>query len=112
MLASEASRIVFTSEGQNESNSFPACLIKQVGIFPPGSFVKLTNGEIGVVFKRGENANQPLVYSLVNETGQSITPPIKRDTSQPGLKVHAVIPRHAVMLKFDPRTIWKPNLHY
>lgn len=112
MLASEASRIVFTNEGQNENNPFPACLIKQVGIYPPGSFVKLVNGEIGVVFKRGENANTPVVYSLINETGHCITTPIKRDSSQPGFQVQAVIPRNGVMLKFDPRTIWKPNFHY
>ncbi|MCE2744936.1 MAG: hypothetical protein LW710_03400 [Burkholderiales bacterium] len=112
MLASEASRLVFTSEGHNENNPFPGCLIKQVGIYPPGSFVKLLNGEIGVVFKRGENANKPLVYSLLNDAGQCITPPIKRDTSLPGLKIQAVMPKDTVMLKFDPRTIWKPNFHY
>lgn len=112
MLASEASRILFTDEGRNEKNPFPACLIKQVGIYPPGSFVKLANGEIGVVFKRGENANKPLVYSLINQSGQYIATPIRRDTALPGLQVQAVVPRNNVMINFDPRTIWKPNFHY
>lgn len=112
MLASDASRIVFTEEGKSDNNPYPACLIKQVGIYPPGTFVKLANGETGVVFQRGENANMPWVYSLINETGHCISTPIKRDTSKAGFQVHAVIPRSNVMLKFDPRTIWKPNFHY
>ncbi|BET26456.1 HD domain-containing protein [Limnobacter thiooxidans] len=107
MLASEASRLMFTVEGRHENNPFPACLIKQVGIYPPGSFVKLGNGETGVVFKRGENANTPIVYSLINETGHGIATPIKRDTSQSPFQVLAVIPRCNMMLKFDPRVIWK-----
>lgn len=111
MLASEASRIVFTSEGQDDNNPFPACLISQVGIFPPGSFVKLANGETGVVFKRGESANTPVVYSLINSIGHPIHDPIKRDTREPKFQVQAMISRNNIMLRFDPRTIWRPNFH-
>lgn len=107
MLASEASRLMFTAEGRHENNPYPACLIKQVGIYPPGSFVKLGNGETGVVYKRGENANTPVVYSLINETGHGIAIPIKRDTSLSPFHVLAVIPRCNMMLKFDPRVIWR-----
>lgn len=111
MLPNEASKILFTEEGKHDDNPYPAYLIKQVGIYPPGSFVKLVNGETGVVLKRGNSANTPLVYSLVNEHGQCLGTPIKRDTSMPIFQVNAVIPRKNLMIKFDPRTIWKPNFH-
>lgn len=108
MLASDASRIMFQTEGHNQTNPYPACLIKQVGIYPPGSFVKLSNGELGVVFKRGDNANTPLVYSLVNAHGLPLGTPLQRDASKQAHHVIAVVPRSNVMVTLDPRTIWKP----
>ncbi len=45
---SEATRITFVKLGQDASNPFPAMLVKEVGIHPPGTLVKLVSGEIGV----------------------------------------------------------------
>lgn len=55
-------------------------LLKSVGLYPPGSFVELASGEIGIVVARGLRANQPYVASLVSATGTPLGEPALRDT--------------------------------
>lgn len=64
-----------------------AALIKAVGIYSPGSFVRLTNNEIAVVIKRGANTTTPRVAILVNRTGMPTGELIVRDTSQPEYRI-------------------------
>lgn len=58
-----------------------AALIKAVGIYQPGTFVRLANEEIAVVIKRGANTTTPKVAVLINRSGMPTVEPIIRDTS-------------------------------
>jgi hypothetical protein len=74
-----AARAVFLDEvGQPDEAG--AALIKAVGLYPPGSIVRLANGEIGIVFKRGFSANEPLVAALIGKSGSPLSNPVPRDT--------------------------------
>jgi hypothetical protein len=64
-------------------------LLKAMGLYPPGSFVQLANGELGTVLSRGARANQPLVAVLVNAHGLPMPTPLLRVTSQPSASVRA-----------------------
>ncbi len=55
-------------------------LLRAVGLYPPGSFVELTNGEMGIVLARGRRANLPLVASLISASGNVLGEPALRDT--------------------------------
>lgn len=55
-------------------------LLKAVGLYPPGSFVELINGEVGIVVARGRRANLPYVASLVSASGTPLGEPPLRDT--------------------------------
>ena len=55
-------------------------LLKSVGLYPPGSFVELASGEIGIVVARGRRANLPYVASLVSAAGNPLGEPALRDT--------------------------------
>ena len=57
-------------------------LLKAVGLFPPGSFVELASGEIGIVVARGQRANLPLVASLVSAGGTPLGEPTLRETCE------------------------------
>jgi hypothetical protein len=57
-----------------------AALLKAVGLYPPGSFVELVSGELGIVLARGRRANLPDVATLVSATGASVFEPVLRDT--------------------------------
>lgn len=74
-----AARAVFLDEHQQPDEA-GAALIKAVGLYPPGSIVRLANGEVGIVFKRGFSANEPMVAALLGKSGSPLSNPVPRDT--------------------------------
>lgn len=80
-------------------------LIKRLGLYPPGSYVRLANGESAVVVRHGPNARQPLVVALVNPQGIALAVPVLRYTGRPEFAVTAAVPPDAVRVRFDPARI-------
>jgi len=64
-----------------------ATMLRVLGLYPPGSFVRLVSGEIGVVIRRGDKAHTPVVACVRRGDGGTISQPIVRDT---GNLLHAV----------------------
>jgi HD-GYP domain-containing protein (c-di-GMP phosphodiesterase class II) len=62
--------------------------IQQLGVYPPGTSVRLHNGEIGVVIKHeiGRSAH-PMVVSVKSAAGVPLNKPLERDTMTPEYKV-------------------------
>ena len=65
-----------------------AALIKAVGIYQPGSYVRLTSDEVAVVVRRGANTSTPRVAVVLNRSGMPTVEPTIRDT---GLKEYRVV---------------------
>ena len=78
---------------------FGQALIKALGLYPPGSFVELNSGELGVVVSRGKRANLPLVASLITSTGAPLGEPILRDTSLPRFAVKTSVNRTRIKVR-------------
>jgi HD-GYP domain-containing protein (c-di-GMP phosphodiesterase class II) len=68
-----------------------AAIIKAVGIYSPGTYVKLATQEIAVVIKRGQNTTTPRVAVLINRQGMPTGEPILRDTSQADFRILASV---------------------
>lgn len=58
-----------------------ATMLRVLGLYPPGSFVRLASGEIGVVIRRGDKAHTPVVASVRRGDGGMLNQPVARDTS-------------------------------
>lgn len=56
-------------------------IIKSIGVYPPGSFVRLANHEIGVVTRRGSNVSMPRVAVFLNSQGQATSVLKTRESS-------------------------------
>jgi len=69
-----------------------AALIKAVGIYSPGTYVRLATQEVAVVVRRGHNTTMPRVAVLINRQGMPTGEPIVRDTSQPDYRILASVP--------------------
>ncbi len=69
-----------------------ALFVKTVGFFPPGSYVRLVQGECGVVVRRGGKANEPKVMVLTGRQGLPLGEPVLRDTADPAWAVQAGLP--------------------
>ncbi|MFM2120543.1 MAG: hypothetical protein RL722_2011 [Pseudomonadota bacterium] len=80
-------------------DAIAAALFKALGLYPPGTYVKLASGEVGVVIGQGARADQPRVAVLVGASGLPLTDPMARDTSQPGRQVAAPLTAEAVKVR-------------
>ncbi|MDO9434600.1 HD-GYP domain-containing protein [Hydrogenophaga sp.] len=60
-----------------------ALFIKHVGIYPPGSYVRLANDEVAVVARRGGKPSTPQVLSIIGRQGMPLGEPTLRDTLEP-----------------------------
>ena len=70
-----------------------AALIKAVGVYSPGSLVRLANNETGIVVRRGANTTTPRVAILLNRDGIATGEHVVRDTSQRELRIVASVPQ-------------------
>jgi HD-GYP domain-containing protein (c-di-GMP phosphodiesterase class II) len=68
-----------------------AAIIKAVGIYSPGTYVRLATQEIAVVLKRGLNTTAPRVAVLINRQGMPTGEPIVRETSQADYRILASV---------------------
>lgn len=66
-----------------------AAIIKAVGVYSPGVFVRLANGEIAAVIRRSANTTAPRVAVLVNREGMPTGEMIVRETNTPNYKIVA-----------------------
>lgn len=78
-----------------------AAVIKAVGIYSPGSFVRLATEEVAVVIKRGANTTTPRVAVMINRTGMPTGELIVRDTSQRDYRILASIAHRDVKVKVN-----------
>lgn len=78
-----------------------ASLIKAVGIYQPGSFVRLATDEVAVVIKRGQNTSTPRVAVLVNRSGMPTLEPIIRETSTRDFRIVVSVPHREVKVQIN-----------
>jgi len=62
-------------------------LIKLLGIYPPGSLVRLENQDTAVVVERGEDLRSPWVVSLLSPGGDPLDTAVKRSSSEEGFRI-------------------------
>lgn len=60
---------------------------KAIGLYPPGTWVKLANSETAIVAKRQKNSPVPIVKALFDRNDMPYMGPVYRDCSDPALKV-------------------------
>jgi HD-GYP domain-containing protein (c-di-GMP phosphodiesterase class II) len=85
LAANQAARDMFVHD---QRHPMTAALVKEFGVYPPGCCVMLASGETGLVVKRGETANTPIVASLTNRHGEPMLEPLRRNTASPE---HAIV---------------------
>lgn len=94
-------------EGKTTLDSLPAAvLIRELGIYPIGTLVKLQNGEVGVVSRKGLNATAPWVTSVVGPRGAPLDPFLQRDTRNDGHAIREVLLAPQPEVDFRLSQVW------
>lgn len=68
-----------------------ATLIREIGILPPGSIVKLKCGEVAVVKSPTARAEGATVYSVYGKSGMVLAQPVIRDTGAPDYAITGML---------------------
>jgi len=76
-----------------------SALITSMGVYPPGSFVRLASNEVGVVLRRGRTGTTPRVAAVLNRQGMPIGEIVVRDTTLAAFKITASMPQREVKLQ-------------
>ncbi len=82
MLVKDALRRIFLDAGQEVGSTLAQMFIKELGIYPPGSIVRLANGETAVVIRRKGELGGPMLACIANSRGEHYAQPLYRDSSE------------------------------
>ena len=108
LAGASAARAVYLDELQ-KPDAAGAILIKTMGLYPPGSLVRLANGEVGVVFKRGHSATEPMVAAVLGKSGNPLSEPVPRDTRLPTQAITASLAPHEMKFLVKVEKLLKLN---
>ena len=102
-------RALFVEEGQGANAVLVASLVKMLGLYPPGSFVKLENNELAVVFRPDTENSALTVAAVTTAAGTPTMQPVRRDTYRKGLSVAGAITYDKVSVGYDLGKLWVTN---
>lgn len=105
LSSQQVARELYLGPGQ-QPDPLGALFVKHIGFYPPGSYVRLASGELGVVARRGMKANAPRVFAIVGRQGLPLGEPALRDTQEPAHEVRAsVLPDEVKVVVNVPRLL-------
>lgn len=93
LQAKDALREIFLKLAGEVDEQLAKIFVKELGVFPPGVFVRLKNSEIAVVTHRSGVATSPIAQAIIGPRGAPLTKPVKRDTRNTEFAIHELVPR-------------------
>ncbi len=106
MLPNAALRDILLNEKNKLDANLAAMFLRELGIYPCGTFVKLINGEIGVVTSKGSSSTTPIVHALLGPRGAPLAFPIKRNTSGTLTAIREVLHNDTASVRFNMNQLW------
>lgn len=87
MKSSQHLRELFIRRGSDFNDKLTRIFINELGIYPPGVYVWLANGELAVVIGRSDDIKAPQVASIRGSDGSIFSSPTKRSTNKPNYAI-------------------------
>lgn len=100
MSATSAAPAAYLDENKKPDEACSA-IIKTTGVYPPGSLVRLGNTEVGEVVRRGRQANEPVVLSVVSAVGTPLGVPKPRNTRVKPFELVGGVAPHEVNVRLN-----------
>jgi hypothetical protein len=86
-------------------------LVRTVGLCPPGTFVRLDNGDTAIVLRRGDKPNMPLVASVLDAAGAHLSEPKIHPTAQGRPHVKSALAHTSVTVDMNHRTMVRLGMY-
>ena len=103
LLPQVAARQLFQEEA---GGAVAGALIKAVGVYPPGEFVQLRNGETAVVVQRASAGQAPRVVVLLTPAGKPAPDAPQRDTADPACAIAGVATQRSGLPRVLPEQVF------
>lgn len=91
-FAQNVLRDMYLGKDESMDGELVQTLIKEIGMFPPGSIVKLKNGEIAVIKNRTHKVNDAVVFSVYDQKGMPLLTPIRREAWCSDFEIVGMVP--------------------
>lgn len=86
-----ALRDIFLERGQRIDERLATTFIKELGVYPPGTMVRLANGEIAVAVRRASEGAHPQLRCVIGRDGTPLAYPQVRDSRNPETAITEVV---------------------
>ncbi|GGY92264.1 HD-GYP domain-containing protein [Pseudoduganella plicata] len=106
MLPNAALRDILLEANHALDAQLGAVLIRELGIYPVGTYVRLLNGEIGVVARKGVNSMTPHVTTFIGPRGARLDVFLQRDTRGDLSGIRDVLAAGQVDATFRMDQVW------
>lgn len=106
LQANVALRWLYLNEGARLDGKIAASFIKTLGIYPPGTGVRLRSGSIAVVTHRGSGSLRPQVSSITTHDGLRIGVPIRRRGDVEAHAISEAVDLDALELSVNMEALW------
>lgn len=103
LSSQEAARQLYR---EDQGGTLSSALIKVFGIYPPGEFVKLASGELGLVVQRSANLRAPLVAVITDVSGKPVQRTQRRDTAEAGFAITGLATDKALLARLPPERLF------
>ena len=91
---------------EDKGGPISTSIIKELGIYPPGDYVKLASGEQGVVVQRTAKVKAPIVAVITDTQGHPIVKALRRDTGQPPTAILSAVSDKAMLKRLPPERLF------
>ena len=106
----ESIRLLITAT-RAQADDVGQALVRVVGLYPPGTYVRLDSAAVAVVMRRSAQASTPHVAIVVDETGQPIPHPQLHRTAVSGSKIASALAASALNLRINHHLILQMGAH-
>jgi HD-GYP domain-containing protein (c-di-GMP phosphodiesterase class II) len=91
---------------EDKGGAVSTAIIKELGIYPPGDYVKLASGEQGLVVQRTANAKAPIVAVVTDPQAHLIVKTIRRDSGVPEFAIVGAVSDKAMLKRLPPERLY------
>lgn len=99
-------REVLMAGGKASDPMLAAYFIRELGTYPPGSFVRLQNEEIAVVTRRATADTAAIVHAFIGPRNATLSIPVQRNTAQKLFAIREAVPCEQTTLRFSMQQLW------
>ncbi|WP_114417481.1 HD-GYP domain-containing protein [Marinospirillum perlucidum] len=96
---------LFEQRGKAFDGQLTELFIMELGLYPPGVYVRLSNDDLAVVVGRTKNPKAPQVASIRRSDGYMYPSPLKRNLDSSDLAVKYVCDA-SEKIRINPATLW------